>query len=91
MGADTFEKIAVLDNEVQGRLLDAALTERGIPHVTHSYHSLAYDGIFQLSAGWGHVEAPAAYRDEILSILEDLREAGTEEMKYREESGEGMQ
>ena len=73
MASDALEKIAVLDNEVQGRLLDAALTERGIPHVTHSYHSLAYDGIFQLSTGWGHVEAPAEFRGEILAILEDLR------------------
>jgi hypothetical protein len=73
MTSDSFEKIAVLDNEVQGRLLDASLTERGIPHITHSYHSLAYDGIFQLSTGWGHVEAPAEFREEILAILEDIR------------------
>jgi hypothetical protein len=69
---ETFEKIAVLENEVQARLLDAALTDRGIPHVVQSYHSLAYDGIFQL-AGWGHVEGPAEFKDEILAALEDVK------------------
>jgi hypothetical protein len=75
----SYEKIVVLENEVQARLLDAILTDRGIPHVMQSYHSLAYDGIFQLSAGWGHVEAPAAFRGDILAVLEDLREGEVED------------
>jgi hypothetical protein len=73
-----YEKIAVLENEVQARLLDAILTDRRIPHVMQSYHSLAYDGVFQLSAGWGHVEAPVAFRDDILAVLEDLGEGDGE-------------
>jgi hypothetical protein len=38
-----------------------------------SYHDSAYDGIFQTHAGWGHVEAPAANRDEILAVIEDIK------------------
>ena len=69
---DAYEKIAVLDDEVQAQLVDAILTERGIPHAMHSYHSLALDGIFQLQAGWGHVAAPERHRDEILRIIDEL-------------------
>ena len=69
-----FEKIAILENEVQARLLDAALTDRNIPHMVLSHHSNAYDGIFQLASGWGHVEAPAEFKQEIEDLLTDLRQ-----------------
>jgi len=67
-----FEKIVELQNDAEARLLHAHLEDRGIPHVVRSYHDTAYDGIFQVQFGWGHIEAPAAYREEILEIHEDL-------------------
>jgi len=66
------EKICVLDDEVQAQLLDAALTERKIPHLMRTYHDAAYDGLFQFSKGWGHVEAHPRHKEEILAILADL-------------------
>jgi hypothetical protein len=66
-------KIAVLESEVQARLLGAILADRGIPHIIQSYYSLAYDGVFQLGRGWGHVEAPPRFRAEILGILKSMR------------------
>ena len=71
---ERFEKIVVLQNEVQARLLDAALKERDIPHMLRSYHDSAYDGLFQGARGWGHVEAPERYRDTIHEILDGLEE-----------------
>ena len=70
---DKLEKIALLDSEVQAELVDSVLLERGIPHIMQSYHDSAYDGIFQTHGGWGHVEAPAAYKEEILAVIEDIR------------------
>ena len=70
---DKLEKIAVLDNEVQAKLVDSVLEERDIPHLLRSYHDSACDGIFQTRAGWGHVEAPAANRDEILAVIADVK------------------
>lgn len=70
-----FEKIIELTNDAEARLLHAHLEERDIPHVIRSYHDTAYNGIFQVQFGWGHIEAPAEYRDEILRVHEDL--AGT--------------
>jgi len=65
-------KIVVLENEVQARVLESALKERGIPHMIRSYHDSAYDGLFQVSKGWGCVEAPRKYKKRILDILKDL-------------------
>ena len=66
------EKIVVLKNEIEAQLMDSILTDRGIPHLMTSYYDSAYDGLFQASKGWGHLEAPASYKEEILTILEDL-------------------
>jgi hypothetical protein len=37
------EKIAVLQNEVQARVLESLLKERGIPFILRSYHDSALD------------------------------------------------
>ena len=70
--SESFKKIVVLENEIEAQLLDSILTERQIPHRMKSYHDTAYDGIFQAQKGWGIVEAPESYRDEIKAIQEDL-------------------
>jgi len=69
-------KILVLENEIEANLLDGLLKEREIPHVIRSYHDSAYDGLWQYHSGWGQLDAPEEYRDEILMI-------------YNEMSGEG--
>ncbi|MBU1711749.1 MAG: hypothetical protein KKD47_01460 [Proteobacteria bacterium] len=70
---DEFRKIAVLDNLVEAQVLDSMLNEQEIPHMMKTYHDSAYDGLFQMSKGWGHVEASEEHRAEILAILEHLR------------------
>ncbi|MCX6927689.1 MAG: hypothetical protein NT154_31435 [Verrucomicrobia bacterium] len=70
---DKLEKIAVLDSEVQAELVDSVLSEREIPHIMRSYHDSAYDGIFQTGGGWGEVEAPVSFRDEILNLIKDIK------------------
>jgi hypothetical protein len=71
---DRFERIASIDNEVLARILDDVLREHGIPHIMRSYHDSVYDGVFQLSRGWGFIEAPAEFKNEILSILDELKQ-----------------
>lgn len=70
---DKLEKIAVLDSEVQAELVDSVLEERDIPHLMQSYHDSAYDGVFQTHLGWGHVEAPVTFRDEVLAVIEEIK------------------
>ena len=70
---DKLVKIAVLDNEVQAELVDSVLSERGLPHLMRSYYDSALDGLYQTRAGWGHVEAPPEFRDEILAVIQDIK------------------
>ena len=70
---DKVERIAELDNEVQARLVDAILSGRSIPHLMRSNYDSAYDGIYQAAMGWGQVEAPSAFREEILAVIADVK------------------
>lgn len=65
--------ILELENEIKARLLESVLSERKIPHHIRSYHDSAYDGLFQLQKGWGHIVAPEAFEDEILQVCADLK------------------
>jgi len=80
------ERIAVLDDEVQAQMLHAILRDRGIPHAMQSYHSRAYDGLFQLGAGWGHVEAPPEYREEILQVIADMDDVEEDDLDAAHEA-----
>ena len=64
----------MIENEIESLRLDSELEVRNVPHAMRSYHDTAYDGLFQFSAGWGHVEAPVEYRDEILDVLRVIRQ-----------------
>jgi hypothetical protein len=70
-----YKKIMTLENDAQARLLEAVLTERDIPHFMRTYHDSAYDGLFQAQMGWGHIEAPEDYEEEILRIFDELFQA----------------
>lgn len=69
-------KILVLENEIEANLLDGLLKEREIPHVIRSYHDSAYDGLWQYHSGWGQLDAPEEYRDEILMIYSEMSREG---------------
>lgn len=71
---ERLERIAVLENYLEAELLGRELEAREIPHVMRSYHDSAYDGIYQFQKGWGEVQAPEEFREEILAMLRDFRE-----------------
>lgn len=65
-------KILILNNEVEANLIDGLLKERDIPHLIRSYHDSAMDGLWQSQSGWGHLEAPEEFREEILKIFGEM-------------------
>jgi hypothetical protein len=67
-------KILMFKNEIEAMLLDEILTEKEIPHLIRSYRDSAYDGLWQTQTGWGHVEAPEEYADEIHRIYNQMSE-----------------
>ena len=84
---DRLQRIAVLDNQIEAQLLDAELAQRDIPHLIISYDDSAWDGLFQFSHGWGHIEAPPEFKDQILEILNDLRQGS---LRLAEDSPEDL-
>lgn len=76
---EDFEKIVVLENVVEAQLIESILKERNIPHRLRSYHDLAYNGLFQVQKGWGHIEAPGNFKDEIVTIYEDIKRNNTDQ------------
>ena len=86
MGA--LERIGDVNNEVEAMTLEARLTERGIPHSIRSYADSAYDGLFQVSMGWGCVEASSEHAAEIRNILKEIREPSTDTELSQEPSEE---
>lgn len=65
-------RILILNNEIEAMLLDEILTEKKIPHIIRSYHDSALNGLWQTQSGWGHVEAPEEYKNEIMMIFDEM-------------------
>lgn len=84
-----FHKILELKNEIEASLLDAILNDEDIPHLVVSYHDPVYSGIFLPVRGWGHVEAPEAYRDDVIRVYEDILASRTENDELSDEDGDG--
>jgi hypothetical protein len=61
-------------NEIEAMLLDEILTEKQIPHLIRSYHDSALNGLWQTQSGWGHVEAPEEYAEEIRNTYSQMSE-----------------
>jgi len=65
---ERYKKVVVLNNEMEAKIVENMLNDRGIPHRIRSYHDSAYDGLFQAQKGWGIVEAPPEFEDEIKDL-----------------------
>ena len=75
------EKILVLDNEFEAKLMEDILNEEEIPFTIQSYVNGPYDGIWQNQKGWGHIEADKKYKEEIFSLYEEMKNNLKEEDK----------
>jgi len=66
-------KIAILNSKIEADILSEFLKRNSIPHIIRSYYDSAYDGIFQLQMGWGHVESYSTYKEIIINFLNEIR------------------
>ena len=69
---ETFEKILDLSNEYEANLLSEILTDKKIPFGIVSAGDSAMGGIWELENGWGYVEAPPEFKDEITTIYNEI-------------------
>jgi hypothetical protein len=80
--AEEYIKVASLENEIEARLLEPLLQEMEIPYIIHSNYDLAYDGLFQATRGWGHIETTEENRQKVVQLLDSIRE--TDKMQTEE-------
>jgi hypothetical protein len=69
---DTYEKILVLNNEFEASVLEEILVDRNIPHGIITSDDTALGGIMEMEFGWGYVEAPNEFKDEIMKIYAEI-------------------
>lgn len=62
-----------LENEIEAQRFAAILDEKEIPHQIVTYHDSAYDGLFQMQKGWGHIASSAEYIDRIVELYEAMK------------------
>jgi len=70
---EDLERIIDIDDEITARLIGSILQERDIPHILRTYHDSAYDGLWTFQQGWGFIEAPPEYHEEIVKIYDDVK------------------
>jgi hypothetical protein len=69
---ETYQKILVLNNEFEASLLEEVLSDRKIPHGIVTSDDTALGGIMEMEFGWGYVEAPERYKQEIIALYEEI-------------------
>jgi hypothetical protein len=69
---EEFVKILDLDNEFEAERLREVLEEKNIPYGIVPVSDSAFGSIEVLENGFGYLEAPEIYRDEILTIFAEI-------------------
>ena len=75
---EDFEKILILDNEFEAELMEEVLMDKQIPYGIIIREDSALGGIIDLESGWGYLEAPERFRDEIMKIYKEIQESSTD-------------
>lgn len=69
---EEYEKIVDLTSEIEAEILSEVLKDKKIPFGIVSSSDSAMGGIWALENGWGYVEAPPQYKDEIMTIYNEI-------------------
>jgi hypothetical protein len=72
MAMDEFEKILDLNNEFEAERLEEILKDKNIPFGIVPVSDSAFGAIEILENGWGYLEAPSRFKDEILEIYAEI-------------------
>ncbi|MFP4329504.1 MAG: hypothetical protein ACLFP6_02180 [Spirochaetaceae bacterium] len=75
MDETSFKHVIDIENEAEAARLEGMLEEEEIPHRVVRNFDNVYAGIFIPQYGWGYLEAPEAYHDQIVDLYLDLRES----------------
>jgi hypothetical protein len=69
---ENFEKILTINNEFEASILEEVLIDRKIPYGIVTESDSSFGPIESMEIGWGYVEAPPEFKDEIISIYAEI-------------------
>lgn len=76
---EPFWKIAILENIFEGQMMEQILRDQQIPHDIRPYRDEVYGNLYEMNKGWGAIQAPASYKEQILELLRELRKESAAE------------
>ena len=88
---DKSEKILTLNNQFEATMLSQVLTDKGVPHALVPLGDSNFAGIEQMEYGWGYLEAPEEFTDEIMNCYGEVLKAtppGDDDMNVSENQKE---
>ncbi len=69
----TYQKVALLDNEIQAHVLEGMLRKHKIPHRMFSFYDSAYQENDPNKKGWGYVTAPTVHKQKIRAFVRKIK------------------
>ena len=69
---EAYERILDLNNEFEAGLMGEILKDKNIPFGIVPSGDSAMGGIWELENGWGYIEAPMEYKEEIIRLYTEL-------------------
>jgi hypothetical protein len=69
---ETFEKILDLNNDFEAGIMEEVLNDKKIPFGIVPSGDSALGGIWELENGWGYIEAPPEYKEEIIKLYKEI-------------------
>ena len=69
---EQYEKIVDLNNEFEAGLMEEILNDKKIPYGIVPAGDSALGGIWEMEHGWGFIEAPAEYREQIQKLYDEI-------------------
>jgi hypothetical protein len=64
-----------IENKFEADIFTNILDEENISYDLIETHSLAYDGIFEMTMGWGYVEIPQEFKEKAEELYKEFKES----------------
>jgi len=71
---ENFVKILTLNNKHESTLMQEVLKDRNIPYAIIESTDSMFGGIGRMEYGWGYLEAPEEYREQITGLYKAISE-----------------
>ncbi len=69
-----------IENQFEADIFTNILDEEHIDYNLIETHSLAYDGLFEMTMGWGYVEIPQEFKEKAEELYKEFKESLTHEI-----------